>query len=27
MAQVHVNHGALTHSGQVRTNNEDAFLV
>jgi protein phosphatase len=27
MAQAHVNHGALTHSGQVRTNNEDAFLV
>ncbi len=27
MAQVHVNNGALTHPGQVRTSNEDAFLV
>ena len=27
MSQMHVNHGALTHSGQVRTNNEDAFVV
>ncbi|MBU6227914.1 MAG: Stp1/IreP family PP2C-type Ser/Thr phosphatase [Acidobacteria bacterium] len=27
MAHVHVSHGALTHPGQVRTNNEDAFLV
>ncbi len=27
MSQMHVSHGALTHSGQVRTNNEDAFVV
>jgi protein phosphatase len=27
VAQVHVNNGALTHPGQVRTSNEDAFLV
>ena len=27
MGDVHVNNGALTHPGQVRTNNEDAFLV
>lgn len=27
MVQVHVNKGALTHPGQVRTDNEDAFLA
>ena len=27
MTQVFVSNGALTHPGQVRTSNEDAFLV
>lgn len=27
MVQIHVNKGALTHPGQVRTDNEDAFLA
>ena len=27
MSEIHVAHGALTHSGQVRKENEDAFVV